>query len=669
MKKITTGSGSRFAFIVAFLFFASGPLVGLEKNALFYNKEGQKKYDSSDYRSAIHFYRLALERNPDFRAALMGLARSNFALGQYPEARDHYEKLLALDANNREASIGLGRTLAYLGDFTRAEQVLGKVAAQDPGNVDNNFARGEMNHLRGQARLAGSYYNQVIRRNPAHFESLLGLGVLYGESGNFAQADAYLERARRINPVSYRYHLARGEIALLRARRTEDEDRRLEYIEVAHSALSTALQLSPQNARIENRLVFLDLYRGNLADSLNRARELDAREPDDPALNYLIGSLMRLQKRDVQEYMPFLERALERDPNNSLIRFGVEEALIDNSMRFSPQSAQRRKFALYEYERARYHEARNRRDLSDLFLDRTLTLYPGHTAALNHKLEDFRRLGDFEMFLNTLVSLRNANPGEERLQFRLEQTLLQKNKWLPYREGLFAVPPAGSGRATYERTPTMVFVFDFAPEDPFLQYPDAPVLFARALRFHLNRRGRLAAFPEDKRARVMETIRRLGGEAATAPGVYYRPEYIAQVEEVEGQNQRAGYVLNGRFRVLEDGLRVSIDLIEKSSSRRLDQFSYSAQGRDALHEISHRVAGRLREKLPFAGRVVKVKPGEIFVNLGQVDGVKKDDTLKISRNGRNLGAIKIVEISSYVSRGVPTGSDWNRMNPGDHAMP
>lgn len=642
------------------------PVVAAEKNALFYNREGQKKQKAADYRSAIHYYRLALERNPDFRASLMGLAGSYFALGRYPEARDNYRRLLSLDKNNLDASIGLGRTFAYLGDFARSEQLLAAVAAKDPGNVENNFARGEMNHLRGRARLAVSYYNQVIRRNPAHFPSLLGLAVLYGERGDFSQAEDYLERSRRVNPVSYRYHLARGEILLLRAGRIEDSEERREMIEDAHASLSTALQLSPQNSLIENRLVFLDLYRGQTDESLRRARELGGRAgSEEPGLNYLIGSLMRRQNRPAREYFPYLERALEQDPNNSLVRFSVEEALLDNSREFMPLSALRRKFGAYQYGRARYYRARNRRDLMEVFLDRTLLVDPRHRAALDNQLEDYRRRGDYEMFLNTLVRLRNLNPGEERLQFRLEQALRQKNKALPYREELYLVPPTGAGRATYRRTPTEVFVFDFRPEDPFLKYPDAPALFARALNFHLDRAGRVAPFPDERRAKVLDSIRRLGGDAAASPGVYYRPEYIAQVEEFENPARRARFVISGSFRLLEGGMRVSCEVIEKSSSRRVDRFSYVARGRDAIHELSNRIAARLRSTLPLTGRVVKVKPGAVFVNLGEVDGVKRDQVLKISRNGRDLGAVKLVEISSYVSRAVPVNSDWNDMNPGD----
>ena len=644
-----------------------------ERNALFYLREGERYTATRDYRAAAHSFRLAIKKNPGHARAHLGAARAYYEMNDLNSARAHYARVLELDSNNLAARIGLGLTYVRLGQFGEAGRLLREVQAKEPGSVANNYALGLFYHRQGNLRLSEAYYQKAIRVQPSHVSALVGLARVKADQKRPDLSEELLRRARLIDPGEPEIYSARGLIELRRAfAYTENNpDERSQALENAYEALLTAHQLAPDDLEIEQHLVRIDLYRNQPDAALRRAEEIVRRSPRNPMLLYMMGTV-HLRRGgsgdDVRAAVRRMQQALELDPGDSLIRFGLEEVLLEHPEFFPATGALRRGLAGYHYERARHYASIQRRDLMQYNVRRTLKLYPFHEPALRLELDRYLRDGDYEKFILTLRRLLKVNPDDLKLRHRLELALREKNKSLAYRAGLFH---AGSNpdQANYKRTPLRVFIFDFQPAEAFPGHPDGPDRMARALAFELEREGSVEAVSPASRAAVLGRIRQLNDNPARyIYGVYYRPEFINLIEDE--QEADVTHVVSGSYRTVGEGFELTYEVTEKVTGTLSGRFTLRANGRDALPTLAVRAADRIVAMLGARGRVIRVRPDEVYVNLGTVDGVKPGTVLRISRLGSGRGSCVVQSVASYIALCKP-GADttWDKMDPGDTVLP
>ena len=607
---------------------------------------GQKALARGDYRTAVHNFRQATERNPHYTRAHSGTARAYYKMGEMIRARNAYLRVLAKDKNNLEALIGLGMVHTELGEYDLAEAYLEQVSEIDPGNTENNYARGLFYLRKGSLDLAQVYFKKVERQNPAHIDSLLQLAVLEAGRGEYIQAEEFLKQARLVNPVSPEMHRVAGEIKLRQALNNKDELSRVNLLDEAYFSFMTALQIAPENTSIEKNLVIVELHRLRRTDGgmgakmkaiRTRAERILGDFPRDHGLNYLVGALARLEGDTYQNAanaLEYFQKALDIEPQDSIARFALEEIVLGFKREFPAGGALRKSMGDYHYGRVKYYLGLNRRERMRQHLRRTLIINPLHNRAIGDLLSIFRRDGNFEGFIQTLIKLRDRRPDEPRLQYRLERALKGKNQSLAYRENLLS-PEMGKEQATFERTPSVVFVFDFQPAVSFPLHLNAPRLIGQALEFHLHGRGRVEPAPADFREAVINEVGKYRPEGSFFTfGNYYNPGHIARIEEVEGKKEMVDLVVGGSFHSTPNSLAVTYEVYQKRNGRLLDKFTFQAQGKDAIHEISARAALRIRNRAVFSGKVIKVNSRGVFLNLGAIDEVKVGSRMIVYRKER-----------------------------------
>ncbi len=636
-----------------------------EKNALFYFNQGQSLLEKKDYRSAVFSFRTALERNPRFSRAALGAARCYFFLGDMERSRENYEVVLRLENKNIEAMTGLARVLVRSGRVDRALEYLKEVSSVDPGNTENNFAFGEMYLLTGRRNLALSYFEKVIRNSPAHIPSLLGLARLSAENGRFDDADRYVRKARQIDPIRADVHSAAGQIHLSQALLSNDENEKISHLDLAYDAFRTVLQLDPQNLDAEKRIIWISLYRNHIDECIHSVESMLARYPDNAQFNYFMGNLVRLRSpAQSRNGIGFMRKAVQLDSSDSFARFGLEESLRDFSGDASLSSL-RGELANYHLARMRYYASINRADHVVTHLNRSIAIDSDNQNTLRQLMDLDRRNGNYESFMKNLLKLRRLNPDDARLRNLLEYALREKNKSLPYRENLLS-PEVSPQDATFQRTPTRIFIYDFRPSDPFPYNPDSPGLIASALAFQLRITGRIKPVTDEFNSAVRRSIRRSNSSSSLySYGVYYTAENISLLEDQENNVNQSAYVIHGSFQSGPTGYTINYEAMEKNSGRRVDIFSLSASGTDAIYELSIRAAARLTQMLPYGGKIIKIRPGEIFINLGRIDSVQRGDKLIVSRLNNETPVLRVEEVSMYVSRCVTVGADWNLFLNGD----
>lgn len=647
--------------------FAPAADAWAQRNALFYIREGERAVAARDYRTAVHQYRLALERNPASAQAHAGAALAYYSLGDYGRAREHYARATELDAGFRAARIGLGLSLIRMGRFADAETQLAKVRSADPANPDNNFAYGLLHYHRGNRRLAEQFFERTLRLKPAHTAALIELARLKADDNRFDLAEEYLRRARLIEPGRSDLASVQGHILLRQAFAADSDAERADRLNSAAEAFETALRLTPDDFAVERQLAVIELYRNRPEQALMRAESALEANPDDGELQYLAGALAaRGGANQAQRAAQHLERALESNPSDGMARLSLEELAIGFPDVFPAQGALRRRLAQFRFERALRAESSRRMDLFEAHLRRALQLNPMHERALRYELDRLRRAGAYEGFIAALTRMRRMRPDDLNLRTRLEVALEERRRYMAYRENLIA-PEADPDNANYARTPARIFVFDLRPEESFPRFPDGPDRLARALQFELGRSGRLRAVDPRLRELALASAREVSSQPGIyAYGVYYRPEHLGRIEEAERRSGLgADYIVAGSFRSVQDGLRVQLDLIDKATASRLDRFTIEASGRDAVTEIMIKAYRRLLEKIPVRGKVIRISGDRVFINIGAADGVKPGDQFRAQRNGAERGLLKVVETSAYAARCEAVNGDPDRLDAGD----
>lgn len=102
---------------------------------------GLAYYNKGDYGRAEHYYRQALEIEPEFPLALRGIGKTFLAQGKAPKAVRALEKAVSLTPKNAALHMDLGNAYKYAGDFVRAKHAYEKVLALDPDGPLSSMAR------------------------------------------------------------------------------------------------------------------------------------------------------------------------------------------------------------------------------------------------------------------------------------------------------------------------------------------------------------------------------------------------------------------------------------------------------------------------------------------------------------------------------------------------
>ncbi len=438
----------------------------------------------------------------------------------------------------------------------------------------------------------------------------------------------------------------------------------MRLLEQAYEAFETAARLAPADLQLRRQLADLDLQLGRSDAALSR---LDGAEVT--ANELYAAAIVDLAAGRPREAVSRLQRALQRDPGHLLATFVLEESVLSHPDEFPPQHPLRRDLARRRYERATRSRELRRLDLVQAHVRRTLALDPMNERALREELEQYRRAGNYERFVQTLERLRRLRPDDSGVRGRLEAALSDRRRYLSYRTGLLArdLEPE---RGVYDRTPRRLYVFDFAPRQAFPAMPDAGVRIASALNFELARDSRAMAAP----AQFRDAVRGLAAmqrQNEGMAGVLYRPERSVWIEEVEeSSGVRIAYIVQGSYRLIgADGLQIDVDLQEKDSGVRVSRFRLQHSGRDALTELASLAARRIIAAIPLRARVVRNDPGAVYLNAGSVDGVQKDQQFVVERNGRRLGALKATEVSAYLPRAQSISGDAEQYEMGDEVRP
>ncbi|MDQ8184035.1 tetratricopeptide repeat protein [Pelagicoccus sp. SDUM812002] len=175
---------------------------------------------------AIPLYTDALISEPNFPAAILGLAEANLAAGDFPAAMESFRKFLEESPDNIPALRGYVRSSLATKDLETAIEAFQRICELSPQNANAYFDLGDTLAQAAQFEKAKSAFLRAIEIEPQHAQALSNLGNLYLMQREYAKATKSYQDAIRIEPNAMSHtNLA---ISLIYQRRIQEAKTHLE---------------------------------------------------------------------------------------------------------------------------------------------------------------------------------------------------------------------------------------------------------------------------------------------------------------------------------------------------------------------------------------------------------------------------------------------------------
>ncbi len=161
---------------------------------------GLQLYNAKNYPQAARHFGAAISLDPNNVAALRGQANSYYALGQYQQALDDYQKVQALQPSPQLASM-IQALQAKVGAGAPAPQSASPGAPSVPGAAPgDSFAQGVALFQQQQYAQSVPLFQKAVQENPNDSKAYYYLGVAQVQSGDMKNAAVALGLSNKLNP-------------------------------------------------------------------------------------------------------------------------------------------------------------------------------------------------------------------------------------------------------------------------------------------------------------------------------------------------------------------------------------------------------------------------------------------------------------------------------------
>jgi len=192
---------------------------------------------SGQINEAIREFQLALEQNPGFVDAHIGLANLLASIGNYDEAIRHFALVVRNRPDRLDVRVGLGGALTLSGKPEQALRELQLVVARAPETAQARFELGRALATLGRFEEAERELREAVRLAPGYAIQHSLLGQVIERQGRYGEAIAELRQAVVIDPRSAEAH--RGLGAVLCA---------ADSVQAGIAAYERAIELAPGDA-------------------------------------------------------------------------------------------------------------------------------------------------------------------------------------------------------------------------------------------------------------------------------------------------------------------------------------------------------------------------------------------------------------------------------------
>lgn len=544
---------------------------------------GRSALNDRDYFRAVERFGRALEENPDYREALVGMAEAYYRLEEYDEALEYIDEARRLARRDPAVLALSGQIRLALGSVDEARELFEQAVEADPNSVEGRIGLAELAIAEGNAARALERYRDVVRLDPHDRQALLSLALVYEARGERETAEEYLQ-------LALEHHSRHPEVQLLAA---EYYYRAREY-EAAVRHAQAALSLRPAHHSALLLLGSVSLHRERHDEAVAYTEQLLGLRRDNPAAWY-VRAVAHHRLGELEKALDAFEAALEINPEAETVRYALEQLVLSE---LDLEDERRPEYAAYHFRRADSLENQNQFRRALASYRRGLRLNPYDRDARVAYAEMHRAHGNRATYLQQLEVLANLGFDDDYIQDRIEasQAMLRDAVAARWDLDQFAL----------ERDRVQVSLFTIPHRNAPL-YPVSDMSLTQTLRDELLAYERVSVTggPQavDEYAEAFRAAREDGSQ------------YFVLVEFVEEER---------RF-------TVRAELYLSRTGAELGSVQSRREGNMRVRDALARVAEGISRRVPLIGRLVERDFGRGVVSVGRLDGVEEDDELAIVR--------------------------------------
>ncbi|MGC2399209.1 MAG: tetratricopeptide repeat protein, partial [Acidobacteriaceae bacterium] len=265
---------------------------------------------------AIHWYKEALHKNPEFRPATKQLAAMLITQGEYPRAIEVLRQASALTPADEAIFTDLGNAYLRQRMLPDAQKALERALAINPTQPEAQNLLGLVSVQKGDPADAETQFRSAIRSQPDFAEAHNNLGNVLAGSRNYDEAAYHFQRAIAMDPKYAEAHHSYG--LVLAIRQSWDQ---------AIAQLRDAIQLAPGNAQTHDDLADILLARGQGDEAAAQYREAIRLKPALVDAHCSLGNLLGSQEK-YEEAQRELQTCSREDPSRLDANVGMGMILL-----------------------------------------------------------------------------------------------------------------------------------------------------------------------------------------------------------------------------------------------------------------------------------------------------------------------------------------------------
>jgi tetratricopeptide (TPR) repeat protein len=638
-----------FLSVVLFTFASLAFSENLSALKLF--ERGVQKQNIEDYYGASEDFQQALQANKSYGDAWFHLSQVTYAIGDYTLALSYLEEADKYAKNRTDIQNLKGMILIALGRLDDARKVFTEILKKYPNDIDSRFGLAELDLFTGSFIGAKNQYEDALKRQGNNRKALLSLALISSELGNQDTARKYIEQALR-------YHSGESEVHYLAAYL---EAKRGNFGE-AEKRTRAAVQINPEYTKAYVLLCSILYAQKKYDDVIDMCDYLISKKRNTTEAWYLKG-LAQNRKGDWKSCVETWNMALSINPYDEVMRSGLELII----MKKLPVEDERRvTWADFHVQKAREYTKSYFGEKARYEYQRALKINPFDDAA---RSEFAQLLGNTGLNENYLNQLKFIKQNQEKLSDESDETAKLSSEQKKVNDTIEAYESLMkySLAAKWNVDP---FYLDKTRWHIGLYYTKSPVQL-----LHCDAEEIAAGMCADIFSGIASTSVALENRAVSGYGEAYR---LARKNNLD-------YFVILNIDETEREITLGATVYSARTGTETTKFSSFRTGNDKFSSVLRAFRRDLLAMLPVRGKILQRSVNDILIDLGTVEGMKKDVVLDVIKAGKittsdkglgvtyeeknHLGTIKINRSGEEISQGtLEQNGFYDRVNVGDEVL-
>ncbi|MBB5225730.1 hypothetical protein DYE50_07545 [Treponema ruminis] len=614
-------------------------------------ERGVQKQNLEDYYGASEDFQQALQANKSYGEAWFHLSQVTYAIGDYTLALTYLEEADKYAKNRTDIQNLKGMILIALGRLDDARKVFNEILKKYPNDIDSRFGLAELDLFTGSFIGAKNQYEDALKRQGNNRKALLSLALISSELGNQDTARKYIEQALR-------YHSGESEVHYLAAYL---EAKRGNFAE-AEKRTRAAVQINPEYTKAYVLLSSILYAQKKYDDVIDMCDYLISKKRSTNEAWYLKG-LAQNRKGDWKACVETWNMALAINPYDEVMRSGLELIIMK---KLPVEDDRRAAWADFHVQKAREYTKSYFGEKARYEYQRALKINPFDDAARSEFAQLLGNTGLNENYLNQLKFIkqnqeRAFDESDEKAKLTPEQKKV--NDTIEAYESLMKYSLA----AKWNVDP---FYLDKTRWHIGLYYTKSPVQL-----LHCDAEEIAAGMCADIFSGIASTSVALENRAVSGYGEAYR---LARKNNLD-------YFVILNIDETEREITLGATVYSARTGTETTKFSSFRTGNDKFSSVLRAFRRDLLAMLPVRGKILQRSVNDILVDLGTVEGMKKDVVLDVIKAGKittsdkglgvtyeeknHLGTIKINRSGEEISQGtLEQNGFYDRVNVGDEVL-